>query len=1386
MSALDFRGKGNVLVKAIKFHIKVIVTKLLLTIIILTAVAASVTGIIRETREALTSLLNKNFYSSISSDSDNKKSSDDTDDTEDVSKLIEIQGNEDDGYYLEFKSDTDDKLKKVLNKNKSTYNSIGVKDVSTLKKFLKAQMVTEYPNLGSSVVGNSDKTLDGCLFIGDSIIKGLKENGNISNNNVQYKGVSKSTPANWSKDESVDGKKTYSDLPDESDSIKSVCVMLGMNAPDEIDEMKDFLEKLHKKYPKNIIFVQKLWTITDGDEKENSNIEKFNNEIKTYCSQNTYLRFIDASSNLNFKSKSIEPKEESYETLAKNIKEKLSIENIGEEENKKNQDKFQGAIKIRRVTPNKNIGEYKDTSGSDIKAENEGNTGEGLGKKSNIPDNIKNKIITINNIPEKSKETLDDLSYLTIPYINFKGDVKDGHMIVDSKVADEILEIFQELYNIKYPINKIEIPEEYYDENDNTKDCESSAIDENDTYSYYYGSTTSQLTGNALVLNPKINPKISNGKAEHENASKYVNRKDTNNLSNEEKSALITKESEAYKIFKKYGWTWNGEDEDNPNYGYFEKKTTDKTNSETSSIDSKVYDLKYVPEKDFDEYVKKNDSKALDVFTLDKNKQVKIATWNYTTDGGTKITEGNTINYIDALSKYSMPIDYLLTLLVHTEDKDFCEGLADLAIQSEYIITIQDKVTTIQTTEKTTTVVKNYNKENDYLSTENSSSKTEVSISEDATQVVEVTYVDCWYFRFSKDYSYSTEYLESTSSKGSSKNLSGEAGKLIGNFTITSYCPCIKCNGKYSVEAGGSGKTKSGTMPEAGLTIASNILPLGTYVMFNNHVYHVEDTGTGLPGNWIDLYVNTHQEALNWGRKTLPVYYANNVGAEKSTLNGNDNDTLSISIDAMGKINKSQTSNTDGPKTTKSTSTNGNYKATTTTKTTTTGTITYEYTTGNPKRSGNSQKFVDLYKSKKCKNVRNVKYVPWIVESLKKNNKTANMVEITEYLFAQATGEKYENSSLVFQEYDPGTFQSATETTGLDTFLEYLHAWEGHEGISADGKKYRIGDDGYGNVTVGYGVDIFNGGHAKKFKAAGYSTKVGDYVPVEFVDNLEKEEIQAKLDQIKAKTSGLNLTQYQLYALVSRAYNCGISGALGTRNGKDFVQAYKAYWNQKKDDQYKATPSDSMYSHKLYTEYMSKPDTAKTSGGSVKSQGLVNRRKSEWILFKTGYYDKIKKYCSNSENGDFLEVAQKLWAKVCNGNYSYGGSNIPCTGSTIDCSSYASWVLYEYGYTEFKGGQKDTSAFLNTNWSKKYGWTEISVGSGENPIKKLQPGDLFVRVGGGTHHITLVVEIKNNKIYCYDCGSANNWRGANGKAIDKSGFLTKSGKGKIIRVTPPK
>ena len=85
-------------------------------------------------------------------------------------------------------------------------------------------------------------------------------------------------------------------------------------------------------------------------------------------------------------------------------------------------------------------------------------------------------------------------------------------------------------------------------------------------------------------------------------------------------------------------------------------------------------------------------------------------------------------------------------------------------------------------------------------------------------------------------------------------------------FKVTAYCSCAKCCGKAT------GYTASGTKATAGRTVAaSSQFAFGTKLIINGKEYVVEDRGGAVTGNKIDIYMNSHAEALAWGVKYLPV-----------------------------------------------------------------------------------------------------------------------------------------------------------------------------------------------------------------------------------------------------------------------------------------------------------------------------------------------------------------------------------------------------------------------------------------------------------------------------------------------------------------------------------
>ncbi len=103
-------------------------------------------------------------------------------------------------------------------------------------------------------------------------------------------------------------------------------------------------------------------------------------------------------------------------------------------------------------------------------------------------------------------------------------------------------------------------------------------------------------------------------------------------------------------------------------------------------------------------------------------------------------------------------------------------------------------------------------------------------------------------------------------SSGSTQTSSGQ-GTYLGNFKLTAYCNCAQCCGTAG------NQTASGTWPQAGRTVAMAGVPFGTQLLINGNVYTVEDLGT--PYGHVDIYFNSHSEALSFGLQYADVYQLN-------------------------------------------------------------------------------------------------------------------------------------------------------------------------------------------------------------------------------------------------------------------------------------------------------------------------------------------------------------------------------------------------------------------------------------------------------------------------------------------------------------------------------
>lgn len=108
-----------------------------------------------------------------------------------------------------------------------------------------------------------------------------------------------------------------------------------------------------------------------------------------------------------------------------------------------------------------------------------------------------------------------------------------------------------------------------------------------------------------------------------------------------------------------------------------------------------------------------------------------------------------------------------------------------------------------------------------------------------------------------------TVYASDTTYTAEPTVYEAEVWNDIGEFTCYAYDACSKCCGKTD------GITKSGKVAKANRTIAVDpeVIPLGSTLLIDGQEYIAEDIGEAIKGNKIDIFHNSHAEALEYGKQ---------------------------------------------------------------------------------------------------------------------------------------------------------------------------------------------------------------------------------------------------------------------------------------------------------------------------------------------------------------------------------------------------------------------------------------------------------------------------------------------------------------------------------------
>lgn len=162
---------------------------------------------------------------------------------------------------------------------------------------------------------------------------------------------------------------------------------------------------------------------------------------------------------------------------------------------------------------------------------------------------------------------LSNLRYIRVLHYGFDGEIHIGELVVNQLIAEDIVDIFKELFDAKYPIEQIALVDDY-----NADDNASMEANNSSSFNFRHVEGTTKLSnhayGLAIDINPLYNPYIHTVDGKEiitpENGTIYADR-------SIDCEYLIKKDDIIYNAFTKRGFTWGGDWINSKDYQHFQK-----------------------------------------------------------------------------------------------------------------------------------------------------------------------------------------------------------------------------------------------------------------------------------------------------------------------------------------------------------------------------------------------------------------------------------------------------------------------------------------------------------------------------------------------------------------------------------------------------------------------------------------------------------------------------------------------------------------------------------------------------------------------------------------------------------------------------------------------
>lgn len=164
----------------------------------------------------------------------------------------------------------------------------------------------------------------------------------------------------------------------------------------------------------------------------------------------------------------------------------------------------------------------------------------------------------------------EDLTYVGLLYFDFEGQPQNGELICNKAIAQDMVEIFYELYRNEYQIERVRLIDEYGGD-----DTASMADNNTSCFNYRVVDGTTNLSkhayGLAIDVNPFYNPYVVFNK--NGDGDTYISPPGSEIYADRSQNFAykIDENDLCYRLFTEHGFTWGGNWNSTKDYQHFQK-----------------------------------------------------------------------------------------------------------------------------------------------------------------------------------------------------------------------------------------------------------------------------------------------------------------------------------------------------------------------------------------------------------------------------------------------------------------------------------------------------------------------------------------------------------------------------------------------------------------------------------------------------------------------------------------------------------------------------------------------------------------------------------------------------------------------------------------------